>query len=85
MSTLVAILVDGIIYASWLFVIAAGLTIIYRVMRILNMAHGSHEEHARVIRWTREASAQVGRPIAAFAQTSITACRASAFPGKLCC
>ncbi len=41
MSTLVAILVDGIIYASWLFVIAAGLTIIYGVMRILNMAHGS--------------------------------------------
>jgi len=40
-STLVAILVDGIIYASWLFVIAAGLTMIYGVMRILNMAHGS--------------------------------------------
>ena len=41
MSTLVAILADGIIYASWLFIIAAGLTIIYGVMRILNMAHGS--------------------------------------------
>ena len=41
MSTLLAVLVDGIIYASWLFVIAAGLTIIYGVMRILNMAHGS--------------------------------------------
>ena len=41
MSTLVAILVDGIIYASWLFLIAAGLTMIYGVMRILNMAHGS--------------------------------------------
>lgn len=41
MSTLVAVLVDGIIYASWLFMIAAGLTIIYGVMRILNMAHGS--------------------------------------------
>ena len=41
MSTLLAILVDGLIYASWLFVIAAGLTIIYGVMRILNMAHGS--------------------------------------------
>jgi len=40
-TTLVAILVDGIIYASWLFMIAAGLTIIYGVMRILNMAHGS--------------------------------------------
>jgi branched-chain amino acid transport system permease protein len=41
MSTLVAVLVDGVIYASWLFVIAAGLTIVYGVMRILNMAHGS--------------------------------------------
>jgi branched-chain amino acid transport system permease protein len=40
-STLVAVLVDGIIYASWLFLIAAGLTMIYGVMRILNMAHGS--------------------------------------------
>ena len=41
MSTLLAVLVDGIIYASWLFIIAAGLTMIYGVMRILNMAHGS--------------------------------------------
>jgi branched-chain amino acid transport system permease protein len=41
MSTLLAVLLDGIIYASWLFVIAAGLTIVYGVMRILNMAHGS--------------------------------------------
>jgi branched-chain amino acid transport system permease protein len=40
-SSIVAILVDGVIYASWLFVIAAGLTMIYGVMRILNMAHGS--------------------------------------------
>jgi branched-chain amino acid transport system permease protein len=37
----VAILVDGLIYASWLFIAAAGLTLIYGVMRILNMAHGS--------------------------------------------
>lgn len=41
MDTLVAVLADGIIYASWLFIIAAGLTIVYGVMRILNMAHGS--------------------------------------------
>ena len=36
-----AIFVDGLIYASWLFIAAAGLTLIYGVMRILNMAHGS--------------------------------------------
>jgi len=41
MSTILAVLVDGAIYASWLFIIAAGLTLIYGVMRILNMAHGS--------------------------------------------
>ena len=41
MSTILAVLVDGVIYASWMFIIAAGLTLIYGVMRILNMAHGS--------------------------------------------
>ena len=41
MGSLLAVLVDGVIYASWLFLIAAGLTIVYGVMRILNMAHGS--------------------------------------------
>jgi branched-chain amino acid transport system permease protein len=41
MTTALAIILDGAIYASWLFLVAAGLTIIYGVMRILNMAHGS--------------------------------------------
>lgn len=41
MLQLATILVDGVIYASWLFVVAAGLTLIYGVMRILNLAHGS--------------------------------------------
>lgn len=41
MSTFIAIIIDGFIYASWLFIIAAGLSLIYGVMRILNMAHGS--------------------------------------------
>ncbi|MGI1672193.1 MAG: branched-chain amino acid ABC transporter permease [Neptuniibacter sp.] len=41
MTLLMAMLMDGVIYASWLFVIAAGLTLIYGVMKILNMAHGS--------------------------------------------
>jgi len=41
MSTLLAILFDAAIYASWLFLVAAGLTVIYGVMRVLNMAHGS--------------------------------------------
>jgi branched-chain amino acid transport system permease protein len=41
MGSVLAVVVDGVIYASWLFMTAAGLTIIYGVMRILNMAHGS--------------------------------------------
>ena len=41
MTQVIAILVDGFIYASWLFIISAGLTLIYGVMRILNMSHGS--------------------------------------------
>jgi branched-chain amino acid transport system permease protein len=41
MYTLLAILVDGLVYASWLFVVAVGLTLIFGVMRILNVAHGS--------------------------------------------
>lgn len=38
---LFAILADGLIYASWLFIVAAGLTLVYGVMKILNLAHGS--------------------------------------------
>lgn len=41
MTTAVAILVDGSIYASWLFLVALGLTLTFGVMNILNIAHGS--------------------------------------------
>lgn len=41
MLVTVAIVLDGLVYASWLFMIATGLTLIYGVMRILNIAHGS--------------------------------------------
>src|SRR5690606_37891956 len=41
MDMQLAVLVDGIIYASWLFLIAVGLTLIYGVMNILNIAHGA--------------------------------------------
>ena len=32
---------DSVMYSSWLFIIAVGLTLIYGVMKILNVAHGS--------------------------------------------
>jgi branched-chain amino acid transport system permease protein len=41
MSQLPAVIIDGILYASWMFIIAVGLTLIYGVMKILNVAHGS--------------------------------------------
>jgi branched-chain amino acid transport system permease protein len=41
MSNLLAVLFDGVVYSSWLFLMAAGLTLIYGVMKILNIAHGS--------------------------------------------
>jgi branched-chain amino acid transport system permease protein len=41
MQKLTAILLDGTIYFSWLFIVSIGLTLTYGVMRILNIAHGS--------------------------------------------
>jgi branched-chain amino acid transport system permease protein len=41
MNGLLGAVVDGILYSSWLFIIAVGLTLIYGVMKILNMAHGT--------------------------------------------
>ena len=41
MSGLVTILVDGLTYASWLFIVALGLTLVFGVLKILNIAHGS--------------------------------------------
>ena len=38
---MVAVLFDGVVYSSWLFIMAAGLTLVYGVMKILNIAHGS--------------------------------------------
>ncbi|MBI2468138.1 MAG: branched-chain amino acid ABC transporter permease [Candidatus Rokubacteria bacterium] len=41
MTLPVVILLDGVLYAAVLFLVAAGLTLVYGVMRILNIAHGS--------------------------------------------
>ena len=41
MNEFLSVAFDGIVYSSWLFLMAAGLTLIYGVMRILNIAHGS--------------------------------------------
>jgi branched-chain amino acid transport system permease protein len=41
LEQLAAVFIDGIIYASWLFIAALGLTLIYGVMKIVNLTHGS--------------------------------------------
>jgi len=41
MNAFASVAFDGVLYSSWLFLMAAGLTLIYGVMRILNIAHGS--------------------------------------------
>ncbi|KQP23404.1 branched-chain amino acid ABC transporter permease [Pseudorhodoferax sp. Leaf267] len=41
MTTLVTILIDGLIYGAWLFLVAAGLTLVFGVMKVLNIAHGN--------------------------------------------
>src|SRR5262245_13240037 len=41
MAQIGPVLVDGIIYSAWLFIAAVGLTLIYGVMKIVNVTHGS--------------------------------------------
>ena len=41
METAVTILLDGLVFSSYLFMVSVGLTIIFGVMKILNVAHGS--------------------------------------------
>jgi branched-chain amino acid transport system permease protein len=41
LNQLLSVGVDGIIYSAWLFIAALGLTLIYGVMKIVNVTHGS--------------------------------------------
>jgi branched-chain amino acid transport system permease protein len=41
MTLFATILVDGITYASWLYIVALGLTLVFGILKILNIAHGS--------------------------------------------
>src|SRR5881394_1653953 len=41
MNQLLSVGVDGTIYSAWLFTAALGLTLIYGVMKIVNVTHGS--------------------------------------------
>lgn len=41
METAITILIDGLVFSSYLFLVSVGLTIIFGVMKILNVTHGS--------------------------------------------
>jgi len=41
MHTFVTVALDGLEFASYLFIVSVGLTVIFGVMRILNVAHGA--------------------------------------------
>jgi len=41
LDQLISVGVDGVIYSAWLFTAALGLTLIYGVMKIVNVTHGS--------------------------------------------
>jgi branched-chain amino acid transport system permease protein len=41
LETFITILLDGLQFSSYLFIVSAGLTIIFGVMKILNVCHGS--------------------------------------------
>ena len=41
MGTFSAIIVDAVSFAAWLFLVAIGLTLVFGVLRLLNIAHGA--------------------------------------------
>ena len=41
MRLLLIVALDGLTYAAWLFLVSAGLTFTYGVLRVLNLAHGN--------------------------------------------
>lgn len=41
MRLLLVVALDGLTYAAWLFLVSAGLTFTYGVLRVLNLAHGN--------------------------------------------
>jgi branched-chain amino acid transport system permease protein len=64
-SILIIQILNSLFYASVLFLIAAGLSLIFGVMRIVNMAHGSlYAVGAFVTAWLVGRAIAVGAPVA---------------------
>ena len=65
MSILIIQILNSLFYASVLFLIAAGLSLIFGVMRIVNMAHGSlYAVGAFVTAWLVGRAIAAGAPVA---------------------
>ena len=65
MSTqlLITILLDGLSYASYLFIVSVGLTIVFGVMKILNVAHGAfYAWGAYAAAWSITLAGELGYP-----------------------
>ncbi|MGE3990190.1 branched-chain amino acid ABC transporter permease [Pseudorhodoplanes sp.] len=41
MNIAIAIVLDGLSYSAWLFLVSVGMTLVFGVLRILNIAHGA--------------------------------------------
>lgn len=41
MNVAIAIILDGLSYSAWLFLVSVGMTLVFGVLRILNIAHGA--------------------------------------------
>lgn len=63
MRLLLVVALDGLTYAAWLFLVSAGLTFTYGVLRVLNLAHGNlyalgaYLGATLVLRWAASGSA----------------------------
>ena len=65
MAILIIQILNSLFYASVLFLIAAGLSLIFGVMRIVNMAHGSlYAVGAFVTAWLVGRAVAAGLPVA---------------------
>jgi branched-chain amino acid transport system permease protein len=85
LATLSAILVDAAAFSAWLFLVAVGLTLVFGVLRLLNIAHGAfYSVGAYVGVYAIGASVSMGWGTAVqLAAAAVAACAAGGLIGFL--
>ena len=58
---ILVILVDGLVYSSYLFLVAVGLTVIFGVQKVLNVTHGAFYAFGAYLTWVFILSGLWGR------------------------